>query len=167
MRGGQEKEGSALFRAAVHVRIIRGKFVTADWLASFDDSFSGRTCLVTVAPFLSVLIFSLLFNFFFFPPFFFISSAISALPTIRRYSFPFLRGLYAGARSKGKLIQSVPRQNAVPHVFSRFLRVFRVAGTNGGVREDPFFWKFHFSSGERGVLLGGHARNLARYSVNL
>lgn len=76
----------------MHVRIIRGKFVTADWTASFDDSFNGRERASSLSRHSPVR--SLLFIFFYF---FFFSFILSSLPptrnfrATRRYSFPFLR----------------------------------------------------------------------------
>ena len=94
-RGGREKEGSALFRAAVHVRVIRGKFVTADWLHHSTTVLADERASSLSRHTRPFSFFSFLFGFFFFF-FFFISSAISALPTTRRYSFPFLRGSFRG-----------------------------------------------------------------------
>lgn len=125
--------------------------------ASFDDSFSERTCLVTVAPFPSVLLF--------FPP-----GAISALPTTRRYSFPFLR-LVRRDRSEGKLIQPVPRQDAdiqllrsLDRVFSRFsfLRSVQTESTyrgkrRGNVHQDSFLAK-SFRLANDGILTSMNAQ---------
>lgn len=56
----------------MHVRIIRGKFVTADWTASLDDSSSGRERASSLSrhsrPFSPFYFFYLFFLFSSFPP---------------------------------------------------------------------------------------------------
>lgn len=75
--------------------------------ASFGDSFSRRTCLVTVAPFPSSS---------FFPP-----RAISALST-RRYSFSFPRVAHVAVRygADGKLICPCQSGGTFDRTFARF-----------------------------------------------
>lgn len=101
----------------------------------------------------------------FFPP-----GAISALPTTRRYSFPFLR-LVRRVRSEGKLIQPVPRQHAdiqllrsFDRVFSRFslLRSVQIESTYRGkrrenVRQDSFLGK-SFRLANDGILTSMNAQ---------